>query len=98
MKKELALIVVIFSILFVGCKQDNNIRAFVKTPCPISLLEGLEERGKFAFGYMKVPELFERPDRKTIDLAIAIFKPLCMILKPCQELSSKYNLPLLILT
>jgi len=57
-----------------GCKQDNNIGAFVKTPCPINLPEGFEESGKFTFGYMKVPELFEQPDGKTIDLAIAIFK------------------------
>lgn len=74
MKKELVLIVVILSILFVGCKQDNKIGAFVKSPSPIDLPEGLEESGKFEFGYMKVPELFEQPDGKTIDLAIAIFK------------------------
>ena len=74
MKKALGLSLIIFSVLVVGCKKDNDIGNFVKAPCPISLPEGFEESGKFAFGYMKVPEFFEHPDGKTIDLAIAIFK------------------------
>ena len=65
---------VILSIIFVGCTQKNNIGTFVKAPSPIDVPEGLEESGKFAFGYMEVPEFHENPTGKTIELAIAIHK------------------------
>lgn len=65
---------VILSVLFVGCTQKSNTGKFVKAPCPIDVPEGLEESGKFSFGYMEVPEFHAYPDGKTIELAIAIHK------------------------
>ena len=65
---------IILAVLFVGCTQSNNTGKFVKAPCPIDVPEGLEESGKFSFGYMEVPEFHENPTGKTIELAIAIHK------------------------
>ena len=62
MKTITFLSLVILSVIFVGCTQKNNIGTFVKAPCPIDVPEGLEESGKFAFGYMEVPEFHEEPD------------------------------------
>jgi pimeloyl-ACP methyl ester carboxylesterase len=74
MKKITFLSLVILSVLFVGCTQKSNTGIFVKAPCPIDVPEGLEESGKFSYGYMEVPELHANPTGKTIELAIAIHK------------------------
>jgi pimeloyl-ACP methyl ester carboxylesterase len=74
MKKILVISFFIFSIFFLGCKPDNNLGKFVKAPSPVKAPEGLEESGKFSFGYMKVPEMYKNPDGKTIELALAVFK------------------------
>lgn len=89
MKKKIVLSLVIVSILFVGCKHDNDKGKFVNVPCPVNVPEGLEESGKFSYGYMKVPEFHKKPDGNTIELAVAIFK--------CQ-LDSATHEPLVLVT
>ena len=74
MKMNVALSLFVFTVFCVGCKTINDTGKFVKAPCPIDVPEGLEESGKFSFGYMEVPEFHAYPDGKTIELAIAIHK------------------------
>ena len=64
MRKIAFLSLIILSVLFVGCTQNSNTGKFVKAPSPIDVPEGLEENGKFSFGYMEVPELHENPNGK----------------------------------
>lgn len=64
----------VLTILMVGCNKNSNTGKFVPATCPIAIPEGLEESGKFAYGYMEVPELHKNPTGKTIELAIAIHK------------------------
>ncbi len=74
MKKITFLSLIILAVSFVGYAQNSNTGKFLKAPCPIDVPEGLEESGKFSFGYMKVPEFHAYPDGKTIELAISIHK------------------------
>ena len=89
MRKTTISSLIILAVLSVGCTQSSNTGKFVKTPCPIDVPEGLEESGKFSFGYMEVPELHENPTGKTVELALAVFK--------CQG-DSATNEPLVLIT
>ncbi len=71
MKKTIILII---SLILIQCNQNNNLGEFNKTTCPIKVSQELIESGKFSYGFMKVPELHSKPNGKTIELAIAIFK------------------------
>jgi len=74
MKNKTFLSLVILAVSFVGYAQNSNPGKFLKAPCPIDVPEGLEESGKFSYGYMEVPEFHANPTGKTIELAIAIHK------------------------
>ncbi len=74
MKKQLNLYLFILSILFIGCKQENDIGKFTNATCPIKVPDSLIESGKFSYGYMRVPEFHNKPDGKAIELAVAVFK------------------------
>lgn len=74
MKMNVVLGFFVLTLYCVGCKTISDTGKFVKAPCPIDVPEGLEESGKFSFGYMEVPEFHAYPDGKTIELAIAIHK------------------------
>ncbi len=89
MKRKIFLSLVLLSILFVGCKHDNGIGKFVNAPCPIKVPDGLIDSGKFSYGYIKVPEFHNKPDGKTIELAVAVLK--------CQSDSATHE-PLVLVT
>jgi len=74
MDKKASLCFVVLAFLLLGCKQSSDTGKFVNTPCPIEVPDGLEDSGKFSFGYMKVPEFHKNPNGNTIELAIAIHK------------------------
>jgi pimeloyl-ACP methyl ester carboxylesterase len=74
MKKTIILKLIILSLVLIGCSQDNNLGEFVKTTSPIKVPQELIDSGKFSYGFMKVPEFHSKPNGKTIELAIAIFK------------------------
>ena len=89
MKKIVVLSFIVLSIFIVGCKKSSDTGKFVTATCPIDVPEGLEESGKFTYGYMKVPEFHKNPDGNTIELAIAVFK--------CREDSATHE-PLVLIT
>ena len=74
MVKKASLGFIVLAFLLLGCNQSSDTGKFVKAPSPIKVPDGLEESGKFSFGYMKVPELHKNPNGNTIELAIAIHK------------------------
>lgn len=80
---------VVLAVILAGCKKSSDTGKFVQAKCPIEVPDGLEESGEFKFGYMKVPELHEEPNGKTIELAIAIHK--------CQGDSATHE-PLVLIT
>jgi len=61
-------------LLILGCNKNENIGKFIEVACPLDLPADVFESGKFLYGHMKVPELFENPKGNTIELAVAIFK------------------------
>jgi len=67
-------VILLLSLIFAGCSQDNNLGEFIETTSPIKVPQELIESGKFSYGYMKVPEFHNKPNGKAIELAIAIFK------------------------
>jgi len=89
MKKIAISILVILAVSIAGYAQNINSGKFVKAPCPIDVPEGLEESGKFSFGYMEVPEFHANPDGKTIELALAVVK--------CQSDSASHE-PMVLVT
>ena len=89
MKKIAISILVILAVSIAGYAQNINSGKFVKAPCPIDVPEGLEESGKFSFGYMEVPEFHADSDGKTIELALAVVK--------CQSDSASHE-PLVLVT
>ncbi len=89
MNKLVFLSLVVLGILFVGCRNSSDKIEFVKAPCPIDVPEGLEESGKFRYGYMKVPEIHKDPKGSMIELATAIFN--------CQSDSATHE-PLVLIT
>lgn len=57
-----------------GAATPNpDIGKFKEAPCPFSLPEGLVLGENFKFGYVTVPELHEKYNGKTLQLAVAIF-------------------------
>jgi len=89
MNKTVFLSLFVSTIIIVGCNKNIDTGKFVTATCPIDVPEGLEESGKFTYGYMEVPELHENPTGKTIELAIAIHK--------CQGDSASHE-PLVLVT
>jgi len=74
MNKIIVISLLVLANLIVGCNKKSDTGRFIPATCPIDVPEGLEESGKFTYGYMEVPELHENPTGKTIELAIAIHK------------------------
>ena len=56
-----------------GKTISEEIGKFKEAPCPFSLPEGLVLGENFKFGYVTVPELHEKFNGKTLQLAVAIF-------------------------
>lgn len=56
MRKSIILIV-LFSLLLIGCNRDNNLGEYVQTTCPIPVPQDLIDSGKFTYGFIKVPEI-----------------------------------------
>jgi pimeloyl-ACP methyl ester carboxylesterase len=56
-----------------GQANTDEIGKFVESSCPFILPDGLVLGENFKFGYVTVPEFHEKPEGKTLQLAIAIF-------------------------
>ena len=74
MVKRTFLCLIILSVILGGCKKNSDTGKFIQVPCPLELPAEILESEKFLFGQMEVPELSDQPNRKTIELSIAIFK------------------------
>ncbi|NOY36850.1 MAG: alpha/beta hydrolase [Chlorobi bacterium] len=74
MKKIILLCFAIISLLVFGCESGNDLGKFVEAPSPVKPPQALIDRGGFTYGYMKVPELHNKPHGKAIELAVAVFK------------------------
>ena len=72
--KKINVLTIIFFLAMIGCDEENNIGEYTPTVSPIPVPQELVENGKYSYGYMKVPESYEQPDGKSLELAIAIFK------------------------
>ncbi|MGI9547689.1 MAG: alpha/beta hydrolase [Flavobacteriaceae bacterium] len=83
LKKNISILFLIASVVFSGCKQNEPIGLFTEAPCPLDIPQELKESEKFSFGYMKVPEIFNEPNGRVIELAVAIFK--CRSVSPTHE-------------
>ena len=54
-------------------ERNTEIGKFKEASCPFPLPEGLVLGENFRFGYINVPEFHEKPNGKTLQLAVAIF-------------------------
>ena len=73
MRKSIILIV-LFALLLIGCNRGNNLGEYVQTTCPIPVPQDLIDSGKFTYGFIKVPEIHNKRNGKTIEIAVAVFK------------------------
>ena len=89
MKRSLALVTFIASFLFMACSSETDLGKYIPAECPLPVPEAFVQSGKFAYGYMKVPEIHNQPDGKAIELAVAVFK--------CQADSATHE-PLVLVT
>lgn len=65
---------IIFSVLHIGCNRNSDLGKFIPNTCPIPVPQEVLDSGKFAYGYIKVPEFHKKPNGKPIELAVAVFK------------------------